>query len=183
MKKVIIILVSILGITTANASEISRITSQRGVTQAQWEATDEYKSFTCPEGTGRGVGVDMNFTTDRSDDTWFATCNIRETRAPLEVITPTPVIDTSTATTVATTETSTAQTTTQITTIVPPVITTPTDTVTTTIAPVITVIPTQTETPTISTSVSVGASNNLSYLVSYLKQLIKTLLEMIASLK
>ena len=52
----------------------SRITSSPGLTQAQWEATSTYKSFVCPTGSGRAVGVDMNFTTTRSDDTWFAYC-------------------------------------------------------------------------------------------------------------
>ncbi len=52
----------------------SRITSSAGLTQAQWEATDTYKSFVCPTGSGKAVGVDMNFTTTRSDDRWFAYC-------------------------------------------------------------------------------------------------------------
>ena len=82
----------LLGITPANAKEISRITSQRGISQAEWEATDQYKSFVCPEGTGKGIGVDINFTTDRSDDTWFATCNT------IEVFAPRPIIDTATVT-------------------------------------------------------------------------------------
>lgn len=82
----------LLGVTPAQASEVARITSQRGITQAQWEATEQYKSFACPTGTGRGIGVDMNFTTDQSDDTWFATCNT------IEIIALRPIIDTSTAT-------------------------------------------------------------------------------------
>ena len=52
----------------------SRITSSAGLTQAQWEATNTYKSFVCPTGSGKAVGVDMNFTTTRSDDRWFAYC-------------------------------------------------------------------------------------------------------------
>lgn len=82
----------LLGITPANAKEISRITSQRGISQAEWEATDQYKSFVCPEGTGKGIGVDINFTTDRSDDTWFATCNT------IQVFAPRPIMDTPTVT-------------------------------------------------------------------------------------
>jgi len=92
MKKIIFLLVLLLGIAPAQAGEISRITSQRGITQAQWEATDQYKSFVCPAGTGRGIGVDMNFTTDQSDDTWFATCNT------IEVFAPRPIMDTPTVT-------------------------------------------------------------------------------------
>ena len=117
MKKVIFLLALLLGIAPAQAGEISRVTSQRGVTQAQWEATDLYKSFTCPEGTGRGIGVDMNFTTDQSDDTWFATCNTIEVIAPRPIIdTPTvtvpvvtPIVETITVTPVAAVETITAQ--------------------------------------------------------------------------
>ena len=92
MKKVIFLLALLLGIAPAQAGEISRVTSQRGVTQAQWEATDQYKFFVCPTGTGRGGGVDMNFTTDQSDDTWFATCNT------IEVFAPRPMIDIPTVT-------------------------------------------------------------------------------------
>ncbi len=60
----------------AHGAEIpgTRITSDPGFTQSQWEATATYQSFSCPSGSGRGMGVDMNFTTDRSDDRWFAYC-------------------------------------------------------------------------------------------------------------
>lgn len=59
-----------------NRSEIpgSRITSSPGISQSQWEATATYKSFICPTGSEKAMGVDMNFTTTRSDDTWFAYC-------------------------------------------------------------------------------------------------------------
>jgi hypothetical protein len=60
----------------ANGAEIpgTKIRSAAGVTQSQWEATSTYLAFNCPAGSGRGTGVDLNFTTDRSDDTWFAYC-------------------------------------------------------------------------------------------------------------
>ena len=60
----------------ANGSEIpgTRISSSPGVTQAQWESTSTYLAFSCPAGSGRGMGVDMNFTTTNSDDTWYAYC-------------------------------------------------------------------------------------------------------------
>jgi hypothetical protein len=67
---------ALITVANANANEVARITSERGVTQAQFEASSQFQSFICPEGTGRGIGIDMNFTTDRSDDTWFMTCNI-----------------------------------------------------------------------------------------------------------
>lgn len=60
----------------ALGSEIpgTRVTSDPGMTQAQWEATSTYLLFSCPTGSGRGMGVDLNFTTDRSDDRWYAYC-------------------------------------------------------------------------------------------------------------
>ena len=60
----------------ANSAEIpgTRISSSAGMTQSQWEATSTYQAFTCPSGAGRGIGVDLNFTTDRSDDVQYAYC-------------------------------------------------------------------------------------------------------------
>ncbi|NDB57278.1 hypothetical protein EB001_02330 [bacterium] len=93
--------------TPAFANEISgtRITSQPGITQSQWEATETYKAHTCPEGSGKGIGVDMNFTADRSDDTWFAYCVERQI-----IVYPKPIIDTQTTTVITPTviETGTA---------------------------------------------------------------------------
>lgn len=60
----------------ASGSEIpgTKIWSQPGVTQSQWEASDVFKAFSCPSGSGNGMGVDMNFTTTSTDDRWFAYC-------------------------------------------------------------------------------------------------------------
>lgn len=60
----------------ASGSEIpgTRVTSSPGATQSQWESTGTYQSFSCPAGSGRGIGVDLNFTTDRGDDTQYAYC-------------------------------------------------------------------------------------------------------------
>ena len=52
----------------------SRITSSPGLTQAQWEATSTYRSFVCPTGSEKAAGVDLNFTTTKNDDRWFAYC-------------------------------------------------------------------------------------------------------------
>ena len=62
--------------SVANGGEIpgTRISSSPGVTQSQWEATSTYLAFNCPTGSGRGMGVDLNFTTTNSDDTWYAYC-------------------------------------------------------------------------------------------------------------
>lgn len=78
MKKIISALVFsllALGVTPANAATVSRLESAPGQSQSDWEATDAYKAFICPEGTLRGGGVDLNFTTDRSDDKYFVTCD------------------------------------------------------------------------------------------------------------
>ena len=55
----------------------TRITSPPGVTQAEWEASSTYQAWLtthCPIGSGMGVGVDLAFTTSRTDDTWHAYC-------------------------------------------------------------------------------------------------------------
>jgi hypothetical protein len=63
------------GVSPAYAATVSRLESAPGQSQSDWEATDAYKAFVCPEGTLRGGGVDMNFTTDRGDDKYFVTCD------------------------------------------------------------------------------------------------------------
>lgn len=73
----------VVGVVPANAAIVSRLDSAPGQSQSDWEATDAYKAFTCPEGTLRGAGVDLNFTTDRSDDKYFVTCD-----EPTPVATP-----------------------------------------------------------------------------------------------
>ncbi|ASY13846.1 hypothetical protein B1s21160_06030 [Candidatus Nanopelagicus hibericus] len=104
----------------SNGAELpgSRITSSAGITQAQWEATNTYKSFVCPTGSGKAVGVDMNFTTTRSDDRWFAYCvktwiqpanqnpTITDTKT-VSATTQSPTTDTRTATSGAAGATST----------------------------------------------------------------------------
>ena len=105
-RKAILAVVIMMIMPGANAAGIR---SANGQSQSAWEATAEYQSFQCPEGTSRGGGVDMNFTTDRSDDYYFVECN------PIVVYVPTPtpistqpapsvpVVDTQTATTSTTT--------------------------------------------------------------------------------
>lgn len=87
----------------------SRITSSPGLTQAQWEATTLYKSFVCPTGSGRAVGVDMSFTTTQSDDKWFAYC-VKTWTQPIDQ--NTSVTDTKTVTTTMPSSTSDTRTTT-----------------------------------------------------------------------
>ena len=78
MKKILSVLIFSLlaiGVTPAHPATVSRLESAPGQSQSEWEATDAYKAFICPEGTLRGIGVDLNFTTDRSDDKQFVTCD------------------------------------------------------------------------------------------------------------
>ena len=106
MKKIVSALVLslvVVGFAPATAATVSRLDSAPGQSQSDWEATDAYKAFTCPEGTLRGGGVDLNFTTDRSDDKYFVTCD-----EPSPVSTPTP--ESSTVTSPSVTETVTAPT-------------------------------------------------------------------------
>lgn len=166
--------------TPAFATEISgtRITSERGITQSQWEATDLYKSHTCPDGAGKSIGIDMNFTTDRSDDTWFTYCYARE----IITVIPTPVTDTTTAV---------------ITPVIPPTVNTQTvstpstnSTNTNTITPTVETetaqIDTQTaitqETTTITTSSSAYNSVMVQEWYIEIKRLINQLLALIARL-
>jgi hypothetical protein len=68
----------IIGLALALASSpayADGIQSARGISQSDWSASSAYKNFQCPEGTARGEGVDMNFTTDRSDDYYYVSCN------------------------------------------------------------------------------------------------------------
>lgn len=53
---------------------VATISSQPGQTQAQWISTDAYKSFTCPSGAGRAIGIDLKGTTSNSDDIWTVSC-------------------------------------------------------------------------------------------------------------
>lgn len=62
------------GVATGAEIPGTKIWSQPGVTQSQWESTDLYKSFSCPSGAGSGMGVDLNFTPTNSDDRYFAYC-------------------------------------------------------------------------------------------------------------
>lgn len=107
MKKILSVLVFSLlaaGAAPAYSATISRIESAPGQSQSDWEATDAYKAFICPEGTLRGAGVDLNFTTDQSDDKQFVTCYEPEIRvsesstAPSETSTSSVVLETSTPT-------------------------------------------------------------------------------------
>lgn len=72
------------GVSSGSEIPGTKIWSQPGVTQSQWESTDSYKSFSCPAGAGNGMGVDMNFTTSSSDDRWFAYC-VKTWRSSVDV--------------------------------------------------------------------------------------------------
>lgn len=97
MKRTIV--AAILALATispiAQANEVSRIQSAPGQSQSAWNASSEYQAFQCPAGTSRGGGVDMNYTTTRSDDYFYEYCYERP--APTPPITPIPTANPSSA--------------------------------------------------------------------------------------
>jgi len=105
MRKVTIAVIASLAlpISPANADGIR---SPLGISQAEWNASSAYQNFQCPAGTSRGEGIDMNFTTNRSDDYWFVECN------PIQVyVAPVPIAPTpSSPTQVAPSDTATVTT-------------------------------------------------------------------------
>lgn len=62
--------------SVANGSEIpgTRVSSAPGVSEANFYASSAYLSHTCPTGSGRGIGVDLAFTTDRSKHVRYVYC-------------------------------------------------------------------------------------------------------------
>lgn len=109
------IITAIIGLTVTTIVPVyaDGIQSPRGISQSAWNASSTYQNFQCPSGTSRGEGVDMNYTTDRSDDYWFVNCEpIVIYTQPIPIPTPT-VSDTTTVTITPTptvTETSTVTT-------------------------------------------------------------------------
>jgi hypothetical protein len=106
------IITAIIGLTVTTIVPVyaDGIQSPRGISQSAWNSSSTYQNFQCPSGTSRGEGVDMNYTTDRSDDYWFVNCEpIVIYTQPIPIPTPT-VSDTPTVTITPTptvTETST----------------------------------------------------------------------------
>ena len=104
MKRLIIGLV--IALASSQSASADGIRSPLGISQAEWNASETYRNFVCPQGTSRGEGVDMNYTTNRSDDFYFVTCEptviyVEPIRTITPVPTPTPVpttAETSTAT-------------------------------------------------------------------------------------
>jgi hypothetical protein len=119
MKK-IITTVALCLIASPAYAEQTRVESPRGISQSSWNASNTYRDFQCPDNTVRGEGMDMNFTTDKSDDYYFVECNALPITVTTPAIIPAPV-DTATATTpiqndTATTTTPTTTTTLNVTT-------------------------------------------------------------------
>lgn len=105
----------VIGLALALASSpayADGIQSPKGISQSDWNASSAYKNFQCPAGTGRGEGVDMNFTTDKSDDFYFVECNSISPVYLPKVIVPAPILTPATpvSTTPVQSETSTATT-------------------------------------------------------------------------
>jgi hypothetical protein len=114
------IITAIIGLTVTTIVPVyaNGIESSRGISESAWKASDTYQSFQCPSGTSRGEGVDMNYTTDRSDDYWFVNCSpvveipsrptfVEQFPTPTLTPTPTPTV-TPVETSTATIETSTS---------------------------------------------------------------------------
>jgi hypothetical protein len=59
-----------------NGAELpgTRVSSAPGDSEATFYASSAYQSHTCPTGSGRGIGVDLAFTTDRSKHVRYVYC-------------------------------------------------------------------------------------------------------------
>lgn len=167
-KLIAISVITVMSITPAFANYIE---SPRGISQSEWHASSTYQNFQCPTGTSRGEGVDMNFTTTRSDDFYFVTCSpiiIIPTPTP----TPTPVIsETSTVTVIPiiteNTNISSSSTSSETTTITP--------------TPVVTETSTSTSTTPTNSTTSTTLTN--SQLLTLIMNLINQLMALIAQMK
>ena len=60
----------------ANGAEIpgTRVSSPAGMSESDFYASSAYLAHTCPSGSGRGIGVDLAFTTDRSKHVRYVYC-------------------------------------------------------------------------------------------------------------
>lgn len=159
------ILTAVIGLTVTTIVPVyaDGIQSPRGISQSAWNASSTYQSFQCPSGTSRGEGVDMNYTTDRSDDFYFVTCD------PIVIYTP-PTVTTS-----------------------PTVSDTPTVTTTPTVSPTPTVTETTTVTSTVSSNTTISSTNDSatavtstltnSQLITLILELFNKILALLAQLK
>ncbi len=132
------IITAIIGLTVTTIVPVyaDGIQSPRGISQSAWNASSTYQNFECPSGTSRGEGVDMNYTTDRSDDYWFVTCEptviytqpipiptptVSDT--PTVTVTPTPTVTETSTVTSTVSSNSTISSTTDSSTVVTPTLT------------------------------------------------------------
>ncbi len=78
----------------------TKVSSPKGVSQSAWEASSAYKNAPeCPTGTGRAIELNLNFTTDSSDDVWSVSCV--KNFVPQIILLETTTVVTDTATTVS----------------------------------------------------------------------------------
>ena len=73
--------------------------SEPGASRSQWEGSRDYLAISCPLGSAKVIGIDLNGTISSTDDRWFTSC------APIN-LTSSSSSETSTATT-SSSETST----------------------------------------------------------------------------
>lgn len=52
----------------------TRISSAPGQSQVDFDATPAVQAFSCPEGSGRGIGVDLNSSASQSDHVYYYHC-------------------------------------------------------------------------------------------------------------
>lgn len=96
----------------------TKVSSAPGQSQSAWEATAAYRNrASCPVGSGSAIEINLNFTSDRSDDVystycvknWNGTYSNSVVGAPLADSTTTATkIDTKTVTSISTVDTSSA---------------------------------------------------------------------------
>ena len=110
MKAKIITAVIALTVTTIVPVYADGIQSERGISQSAWNASDTYRNFQCPSGTSRGEGMDMNYTTNKSDDYYFVTCEpiaVFEPKIETPLPTQSPSVSVGSTSTVLSTVTAT----------------------------------------------------------------------------
>jgi len=61
-------------IRSAKEVVVATVSSLPGQSQADWENSDVYKSFVCPNGAGRAISIDLNGTISSGDDVWTVSC-------------------------------------------------------------------------------------------------------------
>lgn len=87
----------------------TKISSAPGQSQSSWEASTAYKNMpACPVGSGRAIEVNLNFTSDRSDDVYSTYCVKNWNGSYSNNVVGSPLADSITATTKSDSKTATS---------------------------------------------------------------------------